>query len=227
MKHCPTCNRDYDDDSLRFCLDDGEALVTNAGARMVPASTLVLNTPEESQATLSQAGPPDVPAPHHQPVLSRRADGGEGRLSAWEGSGPSHVPLIIGIVLGAGLLLILGGLGVSGLVFVRRAPMLFICFAGLIVAMARSKRLPKVSLLTALGLGLYLLQAFTYSAVLSWLPTLTQALQIHYTRTATIYTFASVMTSFAFAAVIILLVCAAFTGRNQTRETNNYGKQGS
>lgn len=182
----------------------------------VPASTMVLDTPEESPATLSKVGRPDVPAPHQQPMLNRRADGGEGQLSARYVSGRSQVPLIVGIVLAASLLLILGGLGVSGVAFVRRAPMLFLCLAGLIVAMARSKRLPKVSLLTALGLGLYLLQAFAYSAIISWLPTLTQALQIHYTRTATIYTFVGVLTSFAFAAVIILLVCAAFTGRKYT-----------
>jgi predicted ATPase len=42
MKRCPTCRRDYYDDSLRFCLDDGSALLEGPAASDTP--TLILNT---------------------------------------------------------------------------------------------------------------------------------------------------------------------------------------
>jgi ketosteroid isomerase-like protein len=44
MKRCPTCQRTYTDDSLRFCLQDGTALVsaTDAPATYDPSATLVL-----------------------------------------------------------------------------------------------------------------------------------------------------------------------------------------
>lgn len=31
MKKCPQCGRDYNDDSLRFCLDDGSELLFGLG----------------------------------------------------------------------------------------------------------------------------------------------------------------------------------------------------
>src|SRR5215213_9272828 len=33
MKRCPQCGRDYNDDSLSFCLDDGSELLFGPGAR--------------------------------------------------------------------------------------------------------------------------------------------------------------------------------------------------
>lgn len=41
MKHCPKCHRRYEDDSLRFCLDDGTSLVSKA-TRSNEARTEVL-----------------------------------------------------------------------------------------------------------------------------------------------------------------------------------------
>ena len=42
MKICPTCRKNYSDDSLNFCLEDGSVLVVAGG---VPEETLVMNQP--------------------------------------------------------------------------------------------------------------------------------------------------------------------------------------
>src|SRR3954449_6142102 len=48
MKQCPKCSRVYADNSLRFCLDDGSALVASAAAqptmRISPRGTAVPRT---------------------------------------------------------------------------------------------------------------------------------------------------------------------------------------
>jgi hypothetical protein len=41
MKHCPTCKRSFDDDTLSFCLEDGTPLVADTGARPDSQETLV------------------------------------------------------------------------------------------------------------------------------------------------------------------------------------------
>jgi hypothetical protein len=169
MKHCPTCNRDYEDDSLRFCLEDGTSLINKDAGRAVAEPTMVLPTAQESAATLSQVRRPDVPAPR-QPGLSQRYAGDPGQLSAPGGLGFSNIRLVIGALLALGLLLVVGGFGLWGMTFGRRIAMLLLCLAGIIVALAYSQRTPKAALLTALGLGLYLLQAFIHTGIVSWLP---------------------------------------------------------
>jgi Domain of unknown function (DUF4440) len=41
MKHCPKCNRTYNDESLNFCLEDGAPLVAASGRRAHSEQTLV------------------------------------------------------------------------------------------------------------------------------------------------------------------------------------------
>jgi Tol biopolymer transport system component len=67
MKRCPQCRRDYYDDSLRYCLDDGSALlegpVTEGQTMILPNQSAVLGSvpvfqfrlPTLSQATFSEA----------------------------------------------------------------------------------------------------------------------------------------------------------------------------
>ena len=40
MKRCPDCRRDYYDDSLLYCLDDGSALLEGPGADWVDTAIL-------------------------------------------------------------------------------------------------------------------------------------------------------------------------------------------
>ena len=73
MKKCPTCNRTYADDTLRFCLDDGSILSAaydpQATQRM-PArrggdsqSTEILLHPEKAADTIESRSYPTMPSP--------------------------------------------------------------------------------------------------------------------------------------------------------------------
>ncbi|HVS21328.1 MAG TPA: discoidin domain-containing protein [Pyrinomonadaceae bacterium] len=73
MKRCPKCNRTYNDDTLRFCLDDGVPLADASDARphgrdSDPPPTAVMHEPaptmKSSGPTIpSYTGPPDVYSP--------------------------------------------------------------------------------------------------------------------------------------------------------------------
>ena len=99
------------------------------------------------------------------------------------------------------------------LMLLRRAPMLLLALGGIGFAIVRWKRHPRASLMTVLGLGLYLVEGFVYTGIIYGLPKLTQGMNLSYVQISPIYTALSVLDDFAFAAVIILLVAAAFAGR--------------
>lgn len=60
MKRCPTCSRVYDDDNLRFCLDDGTNLVDKRLAEQAP-ETLFLPTARDAVPTMKAFTPPPAP----------------------------------------------------------------------------------------------------------------------------------------------------------------------
>jgi TolB-like protein len=66
MKQCPECNRVYDDETLKFCLDDGAALVY--GPAEPKTAILEADIPSEKRTLLFQP-----PKATHQP-LHRRAE---------------------------------------------------------------------------------------------------------------------------------------------------------
>jgi preprotein translocase subunit SecD len=57
MKLCPACSRLYDDDNLRFCLDDGGQLVDKASGTPAPP-TLTLPASQSNVPTMKQAFQP-------------------------------------------------------------------------------------------------------------------------------------------------------------------------
>ena len=50
MKRCPTCGRDYNDDSLSFCLDDGSELLFGPGPTDEPATAVLHSTADPAEA---------------------------------------------------------------------------------------------------------------------------------------------------------------------------------
>jgi preprotein translocase subunit SecD len=66
MKRCPACSRVYDDDQMRFCLDDGTTLVNRTSAPAAPA-TLAFH--ENVPAPTIQTPPPQVPLIAEGPSL--------------------------------------------------------------------------------------------------------------------------------------------------------------
>ncbi|MCA1591018.1 MAG: hypothetical protein LC734_11680, partial [Acidobacteria bacterium] len=50
MKRCPECRRDYYDDSLLYCLDDGSALLEGPGSMDEPATAILQGTEPSNEA---------------------------------------------------------------------------------------------------------------------------------------------------------------------------------
>ena len=61
MKECPRCSRVYKDESLRFCLDDGAALVSEASAAQ---PTIRINPPRTRNAKATEVLPSSRLTPH-------------------------------------------------------------------------------------------------------------------------------------------------------------------
>lgn len=67
MKQCPKCNRRYDDDSLRFCLEDGAALIELSDS----APTLIIPPARITQAPTEVLPSPSSIVAQHQPAQRR------------------------------------------------------------------------------------------------------------------------------------------------------------
>ena len=50
MKRCPECRRDYYDETLLYCLDDGAALLDGPGSMDEPATAVLHDTAPTSEA---------------------------------------------------------------------------------------------------------------------------------------------------------------------------------
>jgi hypothetical protein len=94
----------------------------------------------------------------------------------------------------------------------RRLPIILMALAGILIAIVRWKRHPKVSLLAVLGMGLFLLESLTFMFVYYFLPRFVER-GWTFGSVTTLYALAQACQDFLFAAVIILLVVAAFSQR--------------
>lgn len=216
MKRCPKCNLEFDDE-LRFCLEDGTALVGDQISPTVASPTMVLPTREETPPTMTQAARPDVPAPPHL-APTRTAANIE---TAAGNSGSSRTMVIIGTLLGAGLLFSFVGLGVWGIFYARRIPMILLCLFGMVLAISQAKKHSTASLMVGISLGLYLLETFVISTANYYIPRILYSFALGY---QTSYLTVSVIDSLAFAAVIILLTAAVFAGRSSRSTVHNQRK---
>jgi len=99
MKSCPTCNRVYDDDSLRFCLDDGTNLVNESPAEPAP-TTLILPGAEDPVPTMKQAVPPDVPPLYTRPGPTTASPRGKRNILLWVIIIALLIPAVAGAVVG-------------------------------------------------------------------------------------------------------------------------------
>jgi peptidoglycan/LPS O-acetylase OafA/YrhL len=214
MKRCPKCNQEFDDE-LRFCLEDGTALVSDEMPATVAAPTMVLPTSQEVPPTLTQAARPDVPPPPHLAATRTAADIETANSS---NSGSSRTVIVIGILLVAGLLFSLGGLGTSGIFYARRTPMILLCLFGMVLAMIRAKKHSRASLMVGISLGFYLVATFVISTAYNYIPRIDNAFHLRY---QTVPLILSVVDSFAFATVILLLIGAVFAGRSPRSKVYN------
>jgi hypothetical protein len=97
-------------------------------------------------------------------------------------------------------------------IFAGRIPLLLLLLGGIVFAMARWNRHPRVSFLTVLGLGFYLLESTLFTFLIYLMPSVLPTggpLAINEIFFTVLY----VLDDFAYAAVIIVLVSAVFTQR--------------
>ena len=107
--------------------------------------------------------------------------------------------------------------------FARRIPMLVVTLGGIVVAIARWKRHPRVSLMTVLALALYWVEAFVFLCLRYWLPSLVESLKLSGSAINVLFVVISLLDDFVFAVVIILLVAAAFSGRKPVTANTTEG----
>jgi hypothetical protein len=107
MKRCPKCKRKYEDDTLRFCLEDGTALSAVTRDPDPPVTQIM---PSHGQPTLKSSGEPTIPSYRNF---------GEVRPAPSEAR-QSNPILTAGVIAIAVLLLAL--VGIAGYFVLRQSP---------------------------------------------------------------------------------------------------------
>ena len=98
-------------------------------------------------------------------------------------------------------------------VFAGRIPLFLLLLGGLVFALVRWNRHPRVSFLTILGLLFYLLESVLFTFIVFLLPTVLPA-GARLVASDWIYTVLFILDDLSYAAVIIVLVSAVFSQRH-------------
>ena len=100
----------------------------------------------------------------------------------------------------------------------QRAPLLLVILGGIVFALVRWSRHPKVSGLTVLGLVLYLIKLLGFSALSYTIPRMRDSMHWSYRTAINMYQVLNVVNSLLFAGLIILFVAVAYAQRMPTTE---------
>ena len=103
----------------------------------------------------------------------------------------------------------------------RRTPVILVALVGIVFAIARGRRHPGVSLTTFLALSIYFLRIVAFTLLTYWLPNLGHAFHLSDSQVSSAYTIMIVLEDLVFAAIVIVLVAAAFNGRSPKTEIKN------
>jgi hypothetical protein len=98
-----------------------------------------------------------------------------------------------------------------GYTLLKRSLLMLVVLGGIVLAIVRWKKHPRVSLMTVIALGFYLVESWLATIFFYYLPEMLSSTSP--SSRSTLYTVIYFLEDFAFAAVLILLVAAAFTGR--------------
>jgi len=93
----------------------------------------------------------------------------------------------------------------------RKTPLILVLLGGLLFAIARWKRHPRVSLLALIGLGFYLVEIFVVTAVYYFLPALLE--RAGFPQSSGLFTVIQVVDDIVYAGILILLIGAALGQR--------------
>jgi hypothetical protein len=102
----------------------------------------------------------------------------------------------------------------------KKSILLVLVLGGMGFAIVRWKQHPRVSLMTVLALGFYLLEILTFAVLYYLLPNFFYSLKLTAQNISTLESVLQVVEDFAYVAVLIMLVAAAFTGRGREQATN-------
>src|SRR5580765_3937443 len=78
MKRCPECRRDYTDETLNFCLDDGTALLDGPASMDEPATAIIsphetepatINFPNTTAENVEGPNPPQTKTSHRTLIV--------------------------------------------------------------------------------------------------------------------------------------------------------------
>jgi Na+/H+ antiporter NhaC len=103
----------------------------------------------------------------------------------------------------------------------KRSLLLLLLLAGIGFAIARWKRHPRVSLMTTLGLAFYLIETLLFATLYHWLPVFFFNMKMSVEAADIAEIVLRLADDLLYAAVLILLVAAAFTGREPQSFTIN------
>lgn len=95
----------------------------------------------------------------------------------------------------------------------QRTPLLLVILVGIIFALVRWKRHPQISFCATLGLVIYLFKHIVFAQLSYSIPGVMKAWNLSYAAANNMYTALSVASDLVFAAVVIILVVAAFSQR--------------
>ena len=98
-------------------------------------------------------------------------------------------------------------------IMLQRSPLLLVILCGIVLALVRWKRHPRISLFTLLGLLLYLFKLFSFTALFYSIPRIREAMNLSYGVANNLYSLLAVLNDLAFALIIVLLVVVAFAQR--------------
>lgn len=110
MKTCPTCNKNFTDPNLSFCIDDGTPLVSTTS---LPDETTEVSPSGERESIpppTDEYKPRDWQAPDYQPPGFQTSTAAPTRRKTW--------PWVVGIL--AALLIGVIGIGIAGVILVPK-----------------------------------------------------------------------------------------------------------
>lgn len=218
MRRCPACSRVYDDLALKFCLDDGTELVMKAPDGDEPA-TEVMRGPENNPPETIEAPTPlvDSPSPEIPATVAAPRGGGGGMIPIIV---IAAVLLIVGAIVLALAAVVPPSEGFPSFFLTRlsrRLPMLLLALGGIAIAVIRWRSHPRASIMTAVALGVYLVDFVVYTAILNWLPVVEEAMGLSGSASRWFHSVIYFIEDIVVAVTIILLVAAAFADRKTTK----------
>ena len=108
------------------------------------------------------------------------------------------------------------------LTLVRRTPGITVMLVAVVLAVARMRRHPKVSLITLTGVAVYFFRLIFFPLIFYYVPDIGQSLHINPSQVEWWYTAINVLDDAFLALVAVLFVVAAFTGRKQVSDNQTF-----